>query len=693
MKTKLLVLIVAFVVVSPVRAADASSDALQQGLFEEEANHDLDAAIRAYQSVAARYDEQRKLAATAVFRLGECYRKLGKTNEANAQYQRVLRDFADQPQLVKLSREYLGPAAASSATAAASIPGAPPPIVADGQNYFPATEEERNELLRIIATAKDSPDLVNGKDQADWTPLHSAAHWDHIAVAQYLVAHGAEVNSRTGDGRTPLELATSSGHRSMAELLLEHGADVNAKNPTGATPLFFAVRKNFLQMARLLLGRGAEVDLVGSSNGGTPTDSFGTSCPLFLASRLGELEMVRLLLEHKADVNLKSEFGRTPLFAVSLYGNENLMPNADQVMILKLLLERGATVNARDNNGATPLDGCESPVLAKMLLEKGADPNATPDVGTPPIISALFHDSSRVRLDLVRLLVRHSAEVNKTNQMGQTALTLAIITGSKDVAAFLLQHGADVSVKDNAGHTALWNAVVGLNADLARLLLENGADPNQPLPMSKNENLPLLHLAIVERGVPRMGGTGGVNGSHTPEPAHILRVVSVLLDFKADVNARDANGRTALSWAVNYGLNEVVTLLLQHHADINAKDNNGDTPLLKAAVSGRADLAQLLIDHGADVNAKNSYGWTAILYAIHRGDKAVVELLIAAGADLKFAALPYSVGPRTPAPLALTPLEFAVELAHGRIPAYSNDQKEGVWAEIADYLRQHGGVE
>ena len=80
---------------------------LQRGLFEEEANQNLTAAIAAYQSVAAQFDKDRKLAATAVFRLGECYRKQGDTNHAAAQYERVLRDFSDQAQLATLSRQNL----------------------------------------------------------------------------------------------------------------------------------------------------------------------------------------------------------------------------------------------------------------------------------------------------------------------------------------------------------------------------------------------------------------------------------------------------------------------------------------------------------------------------------------------------------------------------------------------------------
>src|SRR6266566_6960129 len=88
-------------------ATNGPSSDLQKGLFEEEANHNFPGAIQAYQSVITQLDEDRKLAATAIFRLGEVYRKQGKTNEALAQYQRVVRDFSDQSTLVSLSRQNL----------------------------------------------------------------------------------------------------------------------------------------------------------------------------------------------------------------------------------------------------------------------------------------------------------------------------------------------------------------------------------------------------------------------------------------------------------------------------------------------------------------------------------------------------------------------------------------------------------
>src|ERR1035437_1593169 len=94
--------------VLPARGATNDlTTAIQRGLFEEEANQNLGAAIQAYQTGAGQFDKDRKLAATAIFRLGECYRKQGNTNDAATQYQRILRDFSDQPTLVTLSRQNL----------------------------------------------------------------------------------------------------------------------------------------------------------------------------------------------------------------------------------------------------------------------------------------------------------------------------------------------------------------------------------------------------------------------------------------------------------------------------------------------------------------------------------------------------------------------------------------------------------
>src|SRR3954471_3192204 len=128
-----LLLLSTFCILPPALAATNLSLTLQQALFEEEANHNLPAAIEAYQALITQHDQDRKLAGTAVFRLGECYRKQGNTKEAAAQYERVVRDFSDQSTLVSLSRQSL-------ASLGVAAPNAP-------FTSNPAARQEQKRLL------------------------------------------------------------------------------------------------------------------------------------------------------------------------------------------------------------------------------------------------------------------------------------------------------------------------------------------------------------------------------------------------------------------------------------------------------------------------------------------------------------------------------------------------------------------
>lgn len=77
------------------------------GIFEEEADQNPEAAIRSYQAVISGFDSQRANVANAIFRLGECYRKLGRMEEAKVQYARILREFTDLTPLVQSSQKHL----------------------------------------------------------------------------------------------------------------------------------------------------------------------------------------------------------------------------------------------------------------------------------------------------------------------------------------------------------------------------------------------------------------------------------------------------------------------------------------------------------------------------------------------------------------------------------------------------------
>jgi len=141
-----LTLALSMLVIAASAPAQDLAGPLRQGIVEEDANRNLDAAIRDYQSVLTRFAEERKTAATALFRLAECYRKQGNAQQANAAYNRLLAEFSDQSELAAQSRKALGKP---------TMPPPPPPASAGGQVIKPLSTEVRLAQLRALQERLD----------------------------------------------------------------------------------------------------------------------------------------------------------------------------------------------------------------------------------------------------------------------------------------------------------------------------------------------------------------------------------------------------------------------------------------------------------------------------------------------------------------------------------------------------------
>uniref|UniRef100_A0A6U4KKI1 Uncharacterized protein n=1 Tax=Phaeomonas parva TaxID=124430 RepID=A0A6U4KKI1_9STRA len=94
---------------------------------------------------------------------------------------------------------------------------------------------------------------VDSQDENGYAPLHAAASYGHVELAQWLLAQGAAAGLADGDGDTPLHYCESAA---VAELLLAAGAPAAAPNGEGVTPAAQAIEDDREEMIAFWLARG-----------------------------------------------------------------------------------------------------------------------------------------------------------------------------------------------------------------------------------------------------------------------------------------------------------------------------------------------------------------------------------------------------------------------------------------------------
>ena len=193
------------------------------------------------------------------------------------------------------------------------------------------------------------------------------------------------------------------------------------------------------------------------------------------------------------------------------------------------------------------------------------------------------------------MLKLNQISVNATNNDQATPLTFACLDGGRlDNMEMLIQYGADINARDIDGETLLHYASRYSKQEIVEFLLKlnqisvNAANNNQAAP---------LMFACFDGGR--------------------LDNMETLLQFGADINARDIDGETLLHFASQYSRQDIVEFLLKlNQILVNATCNNQRTPLMFACSNGgHLDNMKTLIQYGADINVRFNDGSTLLHYA------------------------------------------------------------------------------
>jgi len=220
-----------------------------------------------------------------------------------------------------------------------------------------------------------------------------------------------------------------------------------------------------------------------------------------------------------SDINIRSikfllEAGEVDIDKFSCYSDTEQIPMQNPLSyaaktgnyeIVKLLIEYGANVNGVGGNTIPIMNAMESidqfciswkdPKYLKykdiilLLLSNNADVNLTNELGETPLISAVQLNYEDDNFNLVDLLLNNGANVNQIDNEDISALMYAVFNDNIPDVLLLLEHGANVNQVNNEGISVLMLAISAKNTNIVDILL-------------RTENIDLeeanrcLHIAI-----------------------------------------------------------------------------------------------------------------------------------------------------------------------------------------------------
>ncbi len=439
--------------------------------------------------------------------------------------------------------------------------------------------------------------------------------YDDSAMRE-LLRQGADVNAVDAEGNNALMLVIKaadghSEHRIQKELfafLRDAGIDLHARNKDG------------LNAAELNCCLYWPYDFL--------TEEFEQAgVPICLDARLAaaaavsNVTEVERLLQAGANPNFNQACALTKCMGIITDG-----PKKNEVIIAALLLQAGADPNLRGDRlmmRAVLSDYAED--LVPLLLQHGFRVRDCDAETTGEWLEHLLAHRLPAKVGIVNLLICHGVELNDENWY--TPFFCDLVTDGRgsyqdmQLARHLIELGLDATRENEDGKTAYMLArEKNLGLGIQQIL--------------ENPQAVLAEYRKKAQTVDELGRTQLMLAVADPHQPAIE--VYKCLRAGVDVNARDAQGRTALFYINSFCPQKDLKakLLIEAGADVNARDAQGLTPLLALPYVhdlqipqqySCAPIIRLLAEAGADLNACDSDGYTRIELMLRRGNLSLMD--------------------------------------------------------------------